>query len=123
MSHSWFRNCISILKYPADLSTVKQIKFNREKCSNSLVLCVIMFYQCKNFIYNSFFFSRRKERLETRHKENITVKLYLNIESRAVAAVREEILSRQCDSSIVFLKDNRRGLEHAHHRDTVPLKG
>ena len=40
--------------------------------------------------------------LETRHKQNITVKLYLNIESRAVAAVREEILSRQCYSSIVF---------------------
>ncbi|CAH3029302.1 unnamed protein product [Porites evermanni] len=42
MSHSWFRNCISILNYPVDLSTVK---------------CVIMFYQCKNFIYNylSFF--------------------------------------------------------------------
>ena len=76
-----------------------------------------------------FLFSRRlhfdrhwKERLETRHKQNITVKLYLNIESRAVAAVHEEILSRQCDSSIVFLKDNRRGLEHAHHRDTVPLR-
>ena len=38
-----------------------------------------------------------------------------------MGAVREEILSRQCDSSVVFLKDNRRGLEHAHHRDTVPL--
>ena len=57
MSHSWFRNCLSILKYPVDLSTVKQTKFNREICSNSQVFCVIMFYQCKNFIYNylSFF--------------------------------------------------------------------
>ena len=44
MSHSWSRNCISILKYPVDLSTVKQIKCNREECSNSQVFCVIMFY-------------------------------------------------------------------------------
>lgn len=64
-------------------------------------------------------FSFRRSR---RDKQNITVKLDVNIESRAVAAVREEILSRQCDSSIVFLKDKRRGLEQAHHRDTVPLK-
>ena len=57
---------------------------------------------------------------ETQAK-NITVKLDVNIESHAVAVVREEILSRQCDSSIVFLKDNRQSLEHAHHQDTVPL--
>ena len=44
MSHSWSRNCISILKYPVDLSTVKQIKCNREECSNSQAFCVIMFY-------------------------------------------------------------------------------
>ena len=88
-----------------------------------------MFYQCKNFIYNylSFFLGvytstplKRTAWDETQAKYHSKTLSKHRI-PRGSRVSWGNLVASMWQFYFVFLKDNRRALEHAHHRDTVPL--